>query len=457
MEIIGTQFKPTVALDPLGSAKAGMELGVLGLQPMRIAQELRTAQIEERQKLIAEQEAQRALDLKRREDASRASLARYLRDPANQIKDEKTGKVTLNYTRAFEQALQDDTLDPKELFALQEKAYENRSKDIKNASEVMAEIEKRKIEWARVIRNMPDDQGARYLQAQVDLLAKQFNLPAESLQMATADFFGVRPGISLRESAKARIEAIDISEQQAIQNKFTQTQLAQAAEQIKQAGLQNLTGPDARKIDSAVTKAAQAAAITALGPNATEDDKAKIKAMTAAEIANLPGLRELLQADVKPADVKAGFQAGAIDDATQADFFGKLVTSATEVSRLRDKYNIVELTPANIIANKVNQALLDVPEIRNFVSLVQEMNAKGIPIPENAGPTAVAKIAREQQSLKTASAKRKDAAGAAGRTSATPPATGVVLRNKQTGALSRPMPEDVARRALASGQFERVQ
>ena len=66
MEILGTQVKP-MPFDPVAAARSGMELANLGLQPLRIAQELRQAQ-------IAEQEAQRSLDTRRYEDEARRTL-----------------------------------------------------------------------------------------------------------------------------------------------------------------------------------------------------------------------------------------------------------------------------------------------------------------------------------------------------------------------------------------------
>lgn len=453
MEILGTQVKP-MPFDPVAAARSGMELANLGLQPLRIAQELRNQAIEERQKLIAEQEAQRNLDFKRYEDQTNRRFGEIVRQFTT--KDAKTGKTMIDYEQAFQAALRDPNIEPQRLAAIQEKVLQLRATEVKNVTDFNTNFDKFRADMARAVRGMDEQEAARYIDSQTKLFTRLNQVPAEVVEQGVADFLGIKPGASIVKNAQAVIKALDINEQQEMANKFTETGLAQAAETIRQAGAQTMTGPEARNPGSNVSRAAQQVLLASMGPNTTEAERAKVRTMSAADISNMPGVRELLQANVQPAATRAGQQVAAVDADVKANFFSKLEASAIKVARAKVA---PELTPANIIANKFNQALLDDPNVREYVTLIQEANAKGIPIPQDAaGPSSVAQIARGQQQLLKREAEARRTQSSSGRFNTPASEGGVLLRRKSDGQVARQrVPEERARRLLATGQYERVE
>lgn len=459
MEPIALQVKP-MQFDALGAVKQGMELANLGIQPLRLAQELRQAQIAERQALIQEKEAQRALDMRLYEDNARKSIGEIMR---RHTKKDARGRTVVDHDAALAEA-RASGLDPSFTTELESKVLANRASGLKTGTDADNFLKDTFNDAAVVMRGMSDAQAAEYLDGRVKMIARATGIPEELVQDSAVRMFNYKPGSSLSKNAEAIVTAQTISPAQEVQNKFTETQLKQAWESITQAGVAALTGPEARNRNSAVTKSARVLAINSLGPKADPAEVARINQMSAAEIANLPGMREVLTSNVRPASDRGAQAAGAVEANIQAQFFGKLERAAMKVARGR---KAPELTPANIIANKFNQALLDDPDVREYVTLIQEANAKGIPIPQDAaGPSSVAQIARGQQQLKRGEATERGGAAGSARFTETPTAAPtpapttrkagageVLVRRKSDGKVAA-MPRDRARAAIATGRFE---
>jgi hypothetical protein len=192
-------------------------------------------------------------------------------------------------------------------------------------------------------------------------------------------------GQAVRATATSNATAKAINPQQAIANQFTATGLAQGAEGLAQSGAAGTTSADARNPGSAVSRALQ----EQLKAAGFQGDVSKI---SAAQITNAGGLNAFISANIVPAGTKAAAAEGAVKAQQDAQALERLAAAAKKLPNFN-------FTPAQIIANKVTGPLLNDPNVREYISLVQQANAAGITLPENS-PGGVAQFATNQAGLR---------------------------------------------------------
>jgi hypothetical protein len=189
MEAIGLQVKPA-ALDPMGALQQGLNLGQMGLNIEQIRQQLRTA-------AIAEQEAARALSMRKFEDTARTSLAPIL---AKHTGKDAAGKPTVNYRAAIIEARQAN-LDPTYLTELEGKLYGNETANLKNTTEKVGYIKKSLDEMAPQMRYMDEAAAAKYVEQRAKLLSRATTIPVEEIGNIVSQHFGLGTGGKLVTSA----------------------------------------------------------------------------------------------------------------------------------------------------------------------------------------------------------------------------------------------------------------
>jgi len=190
MEPIALQVKAP-QFDALGAVKQGMELANLGIQPLRLAQELRQAQIDE-------QEAARALEMKRYEDTARKTAGEVLR---RHTKDGKTDhKAALSEMRTL-------GLDPKFTEELETKVLANQATQLKTGTDALNTLTEYTNGALLASRGMNPQQRAGFLQSRMTMASRQLGIPMELIQDHFGKTIGLdEPGLSPQQ-VEARISA----------------------------------------------------------------------------------------------------------------------------------------------------------------------------------------------------------------------------------------------------------
>lgn len=200
MEVLGTQVKP-MPFDPIGSTRAGMELANLGLQPLRIAQELKQAQ-------IAEQEAQRSLDMRRFEDTARRTLGELARKHSTRGPD---GRMRIDRKAVIAEA-RAANLDPTFIAEYEAKELANEAAGLRTGAEQTSFLKKFFDDEALVIAKMgSESEAAQHLQGKVKQISEQMGVPFEVAAQYAANHYGIGQGGNLITTSRRLAEARSIS------------------------------------------------------------------------------------------------------------------------------------------------------------------------------------------------------------------------------------------------------
>lgn len=474
MEPVALRVQPTTAFDPFAAAQKGMQLGQMGLQMDQLRQQLVTQQLEQERarqliqtEAIGQQEAQRALDLRRREDFTRRTKAEVM---AKHQKKGAEGRVTTDYDAAYQELVGRGDLEPGTLEDLRTKVLNNKSAALKTSGDAQSLLKQQVIDDARLVRGMSERQAEEFLNRAVNDTARATGLPLEDVKNRYATTLRMQPGASLVKNAQGIVAAYDINEAQRIQNQFTQTQLAQAQETITQAGLAGMTGPAARDKNSPITQAARVAFLQSLGPDADPKEIARINTLSAAEIYNMPGGRQIIEGNIKGPGTRAEVQQRITTSQTEMNQLRKLEQLA---QRVKANKSLPEVNPINIISNQFDQNLMLNADFAAYANAVREADRLGIQLDViTGGPSGVAAVARSEQKLRQDNIKTLQqnltsgkfstaVPGAApGAQPARPPAPpGTVYLQDASGKVSsKPVPIEIARQVLKDNPgYKRVE
>lgn len=417
-----------MALDPTISLKAGQGIPEFDLKgsvggALNIADLMQKLQYQPallQQKLASERASQLSTETltagqqmlneqTRRENATRVRLAEIARTTGNPKFNPKTGRIELDHLAIGNQAASEG-MEPGVVFGYLESAAKNAQANLKTDAD--------KNDFARsmlgsannVLRVQTDPiRAAEIAKSSLEILTKAVG---EDTAKAYANQYWKIPDTPPANPQAAGQHFIDqaninaqstISEQQAITNKLNQAQLAVTQEQTAQAGAQGVSGPASRDPNSPQSRQVQNDYLAA-NPTA---DPLQVRKLDAAALQHMTGTGGIIAANVTPAATKAQAAANATGLATEADFYDRLAKSADKI-----KNKFPELTPFNILANKVNQVVLSDPDANEYYALVREAQAKGLNLATYAGRESLSQYAKGQstQLRKQASTQGKLAA-----------------------------------------------
>ena len=199
MEPVALRINAGQTIDPLGSAIKGMQLGQMGLEADRLRQELVQQQQQLRTAAIAEQEAQRALNMRQYEDTARRSLADIMK---RHTKPDASGRNSTDLRAALAEARMAG-IDPSYTADLEGKLFSNEAGTLRNEGEKVNYIKKTLDEMAPQIRYMDEKQAVNFLQQRAPLLARATTMPSEEIAKVVAQHFNLgTPGASIVKTAQ---------------------------------------------------------------------------------------------------------------------------------------------------------------------------------------------------------------------------------------------------------------
>lgn len=386
---IALQAKPSTEFDFAGSAKKGMELALLMRQPEIINQQLASQRATEQATLantaltkIQIEEAQRMADASRR----LAEIAK-----SHVTKDPTTGKPVLNKASLLHDALAQGV--PFE-------SVTGLAKDVATIEQGNLDTEKAKIDYANnrlyeldhLIRVQKDPAAAQKLLTSAANQLAQVVGPEQAAQLMQSRYgddptqFAARAGLNaLGTISPAQAEQFKISQEQLRQG---WTNLSQTQQQIIQAGAANLTSPEALNINSALSEQYRKLAIAAGIP------ESQVKGLNAAQIHRIPGIADVIQGNVVPAQVRAGAVQGALASEQTAQFWDKLKSVADKAAG-----KFPQLTPIQIAEGLYNKVLDNDPVFNEYRALLEEAKTRGITLTETAGPRTLSQVASNQAAL----------------------------------------------------------
>lgn len=384
------------------AAESGLRLGQLAMQPQLLQQQLSGAQAAEAatrlgMKQTEQQIAQSTLATQQQQRIEAA------RKRANELAkqfstvDPRTGKITIDH-RQLSNTLMFEGHELDTALAHAQKADVVESSQLKTDTDRANYARDAAAAVNELIRVQTDPARARQILDSRMAAVAQVAGP-EAASTAFGGVFGeaaANPDADVVGQAKINAAA-QISPAQAEQFKISKEQLSQgwsnigiAQQQLIQAGASNLTSPDALNPKSAVSQAYRDLALKAGVP------ASQVENLSASQIHRIPGISDQVTANIVPAGTRSEAAMGSVRSQVEADFFDKLGSVARQLSA--SKYS--ELTPANIIANKFNQALLSDPAANQYITMIREGQAKGYAISENQGPGSITRFAEGEAQLK---------------------------------------------------------
>lgn len=211
MEPVALRIQSAPVVDPMGAAQKGIQLGQMGLQVQKMQQDLiqqklieqRTRQAIETE-AIGQQEAQRALDMRRYEDTARKTLADIMK---RNTKPDASGKNSTDLRAALAEARMSG-IDPTYTTELEGKLFQNEAGGLRNQTDRVNYIKKTLDDMASEMRYMTEAQAVRHLEQRAPLLARATGLPSEEIGRTVAEHFNLgQPGSSIVKTAQMFADA----------------------------------------------------------------------------------------------------------------------------------------------------------------------------------------------------------------------------------------------------------
>lgn len=505
MEVIATQLKPST-FDPVGAMRSGMELANLGLQPMRIAQELRQAQ-------LAEAEAARALEMRRFEDTARKTLAdiakrNTTRGPDGRLRVDR--KATVAEAKAA-------GLDPTFLNAYESQQLANEATSIRTVAERVKffndKIDEQAQNITRQLEALPKDTpikerdavASKLLNDYAVSLAKASNEPLAQVQDTVIARTGMENGMSIsmllsklaearsisplqeRELIASGVGADDVNPRSAASQaarQFVASQGMQVPEGISLAQMRNdpryktiiaafdkqvtgvIPGEGARV--EGVREAAEAGAARTVYQDALLLEGRYNTAITRpgatiedilARVITQPAERSRIEGAIadyntrnpdSPISLRDGAPSVFARLRQQDNKFKALQTSGADVAGATNLRDVArEKVPKDVQANRDLEATNTIRS--EYDTRVRELRAK----PNDRSLQAdVDALARELRAKKVSVPGASDILR--GVRAEPPKATGIRLKRLSDGRTVIAPSEDRARAAIASGKFERL-
>lgn len=392
--------------DPMGASQKALALVDLmqqvNMRPQMLQQQLASAKAAEdatRAGILQTQAATAGATLTNEQTArsnrAKVRLGELAKEFASE--DPTTKKIRIDHNAVASKAAAEG-LDPEQVFTYMEKGQKQAQEGIKTESDARDYALSMLGTANNMIRVQTDPGKAAGIANSTMKLLSQAVGPEKAKEFASTYWQvpeggapdAVAAGQHFIDQSKKNAEAT-IAPQQAIQNAIaqgqlgvSQGQLGVSQEQTAQGGAAGVTSPDARDPKSAISRAAQAEYVKAGG------DATIAKSLSAATIQNMVGVSGQVAANVVPAGVKGAAAESSVRYQQQADVMDALGTAAAAAN----KYP--QLTPAVIIANKFNQALMNDPAVNTYVTKVREAQAMGLPIDQSMGPASIAVTAKSQ-------------------------------------------------------------
>ncbi len=395
---ISLHAAPTVQFDPVGSMTKAVSLKKLmteqEFQRPTIEANLAASRASTRQTELASENQRIQNEQAARELATKKAMAEVLKK--HSAVDPKTGKITVDFGAAADEAISGghDIATVHNFIAKDAENAKARINNLKDANDYANTMRDRAM---NAIRVAPPEQVPAILQS-TKLAAEQalgkvmkpeevletvngmFGLPASgpAIDPATGkpDIAGT---VTQLKGLAETYAASTITPQQAIANKQAQQNIEIAYEAQRQSGA--LGGVDAagRDPNSAQSKASAA--------TLAKEGIIVPKGMSHAQMMNNPQWRAILEQSV----VGSGAKTAAIETSHALEAKAVLADRWAEAAK---KVKHLNLTPAAILSGKVDSKIKNDPAYIEYESVIEQMKAAGVAIPEQA-PAAAASAAKK--------------------------------------------------------------